>query len=103
MSAASWLAGSQASSSTSTGTRRLEEAYELDKSAQPLGKGAFGMVFLAKVRTDPCTKVAIKMMDKARLRQLKAPTDMVSNEVELMRECSSRDNFVHLLDFVETP
>jgi len=48
-------------------------------------------------------RVAIKMMDKARLRQLKAPPDMVANEVDMMRECNGgKELFVQLYDFIET-
>jgi len=101
LSAASWL-GTTSVQAGAAGSKKLEELYEFEKSAKPLGKGGFGMVFMARVRRDPGMRVAIKMMDKVRLRQLKAPTDMVINEVELMRECVGRDSFVQLYDFIET-
>lgn len=93
----SWSSGSS--------NRRLEELYEFDKSAKPIGKGGFSMVYLAKLRSDPGKRVAVKMMDKTRLQHIKAPPDMVFNEVEMMRECSGRecrDRFVQLFDFIET-
>lgn len=102
LSAASWL-GTHRSSSAASGGKKLEELYDMDRNAKPIGKGGFGMVYMARVRADPCTRVAIKMMDKVRLRQLKAPADMVVNEVQMMRECIGRDGFVQLFDFIETP
>lgn len=89
-------------SAAAEGSKKLEDLYEFEKGAKPLGKGGFGMVFMARVKRDRCKMVAVKMMDKAKLRQMKAPPEMVSNEVGMMRECNGKDHFVQLYDYIET-
>mmetsp|Transcript_59223 Transcript_59223/g.132834 ORF Transcript_59223/g.132834 Transcript_59223/m.132834 type:complete len:771 (+) Transcript_59223:64-2376(+) len=82
-------------------SRQLEEVCELDKSAKPLGKGAFGIVLKA-YRKGNREVLAVKTMDKERIRQMKVEPKVIYNEVALMRECSGQDRFVQLFDFIDS-
>mmetsp|Transcript_63813 Transcript_63813/g.120885 ORF Transcript_63813/g.120885 Transcript_63813/m.120885 type:complete len:758 (+) Transcript_63813:147-2420(+) len=83
---------------------RLEDV-EIDKTAKLLGKGTFGVVYKARLRSDH-RKVAVKIMEKMKLQQLKVPKEDVLREVEMMRECAGdncnvKDRFVQIFDFIQ--
>jgi len=82
------------------------EDIEMDRSVKPLGKGSFGTVYKARLRGNH-QRVAVKELDKAKLRHMKISTDTVKQEVEFMRDCSDancnmRDRFVQIVDLLET-
>lgn len=84
---------------------RLEDV-EIDKTVKLLGKGTFGMVYKGRLRSDH-RKVAVKMMEKTKLQQLKVPREDVMREVDMMMECAGdtcnvKDRFVQMFDFIET-
>lgn len=88
------------------GNRRLEDVIEFDKNAKTLGKGTFGTVWKARMKSDH-RKAAVKVIEKAKLQQMKVPKDIVTTEVEMMRECSGnncnlKERFVQLFDFLES-
>mmetsp|Transcript_75951 Transcript_75951/g.180600 ORF Transcript_75951/g.180600 Transcript_75951/m.180600 type:complete len:771 (-) Transcript_75951:148-2460(-) len=82
-------------------SRKLEEVCEIDTKAKPLGKGSFGIVLKARMKTDARDVVAVKSMEKDRMRQLKVEPKVVYNEATMMRECIGQDRFVQLYDFID--
>ncbi|CAE7570358.1 PEPKR2 [Symbiodinium natans] len=81
--------------------RRLEEIVEVSSSSKPLGSGAFGTVWRGRYLDGGCA-VAVKSLDKAKMKQMKVPDTLVTAEVEFMRECKGQPWFVQLYDFLDT-
>lgn len=73
----------------------------MDARSRPLGKGSFGTVYRGRLRKDQ-RACAVKVMEKALLKKLRVPTNMVLTEVGMMRECARNDSFVQLYDFIDT-
>lgn len=88
---------------------RIEDLCEIDTRGKPLGRGAFGCVWRARLRKGGLggsaagAVVAVKALDKGKMQALKVTPRQVHSEVELMRECLGQSRFVQLLGFVETP
>lgn len=83
------------------GTRRLEDVVAFAPNEKVLGKGTFGTVWRGRLKT--CgQKVAVKIIEKNKLKQLKVNQSIVGTECEMMRECTGRENFVQLYDIIET-
>lgn len=85
---------------------RMEDV-ELDKNAKLLGKGTFGIVYKARLLRSEDRKAAVKVIEKAKLQQMKVSPEIVKMEVKMMRECSGadckmKDRFVQLFDFIES-
>lgn len=85
-----------------TGARRLEDVCEIDKGRKPLGQGSFGVVWRAKLRAGSGAPVAVKALDKKKMKEMTVPDKLVFNEVELMKECIGKSGFVQLHDFIDT-
>lgn len=83
------------------GGRRLEDVVDLDPNAKVLGKGTFGTVWKGRLKKSQM-KVAVKIIEKARLQSMKVSTKIVGTECEMMRECTGMVNFVQLYDIIET-
>jgi len=79
---------------------KLEDTCEIIKGRKPLGKGSFGTVWAGKLKTGG-GKCAIKALDKRRMKEMKVPDTLVKAEVDLMRECIGKAQFVQLIDFVD--
>jgi serine/threonine protein kinase len=73
----------------------------MDKHAKPLGKGTFGTVYLARVKSNG-SKAAVKIIEKGKLQQMKVPVTIVGTECEMMRECAGKEGFVQLYDVIES-
>lgn len=80
--------------------RRLEDVVEL-KKGKPLGTGAFGTVWRGKF-LEGGKAVAVKTLDKQKMKHLKVPDSLVHAEVEFMGECKGQEWFVQLYDFLDT-
>ena len=50
------------------GVHELKQNYHINADTRVLGAGAFGKVFLAKNKHDASFEVAIKVLDKVKLR-----------------------------------
>ena len=50
------------------GIEALKQNYVISKDTRVLGAGAFGKVFLSKNKHDASFEVAIKVLDKVKLR-----------------------------------
>lgn len=81
--------------------KQLEDVCSMDRGARPLGKGSFATVWRGRLKSDGRT-VAIKVMDKAKLRHMNVPPHVVQSEVTLTKECAGHDMFIQMFDFVET-
>eukprot|EP00439_Symbiodinium_sp_Y106_P083167 s109_g23.t1 len=81
--------------------RRLEDVVEVSSSSKPLGCGAFGTVWRGRYLDGGCA-VAVKSLDKSKMKQMKVPDTLVTAEVEFMRECKGQPWFVQLYDFLDT-
>jgi serine/threonine protein kinase len=46
--------------------------------------------------------VAVKVLDKGKMKQMKVPDSLVQSEVEFMRECNGKSWFCQLFDFIDT-
>jgi len=82
------------------GRRRVEDVCNIDHNRR-LGQGSFGTVWLATL-VKGGDRVAVKELDKRKMREMAIPEAMVLAEVDFMRECGSNDKFVRLLDHIET-
>jgi serine/threonine protein kinase len=103
--------------------RCLEDVCRIEKGRSPLGKGSFGSVWKATLTKSACQSalatlasqdgsgcsswnrgaaVAVKALDKHRMREMNVSPGQVANEIALLRECTGNERFVQLLDFVET-
>ncbi|CAE8608510.1 unnamed protein product, partial [Polarella glacialis] len=82
--------------------RRLEDMVDMPpRGSKPLGTGSFGTVW--KARTKPSGQaVAVKALDKRRMKDMKVPDSLVMSEVNFMRECTGQDWFVQLFDFLDS-
>lgn len=80
--------------------RKLEDIVEL-KKGKPLGHGAFGTVWKGKF-LEGGKAVAVKTLDKQKMKQLKVPDSLVMSEVEFMGDCKGQQWFVQLYDFLDT-
>jgi len=79
----------------------IDAIIDFDRGRNPLGKGSFATVWRARLKTDG-RPVAVKIMEKSKLRHLNVPASAVETEVNMMRECKNQpDRFVQLLDFVD--
>jgi len=85
---------------SAVGNRTLEDVCTIDKNAKVLGKGTFGTVYRARLKNGH--KAAVKIIEKAKLKQLRVSSRIVGTECEMMRECAGKDNCMQLLDIVET-
>eukprot|EP00913_Durusdinium_trenchii_P001380 g1277.t1 len=79
--------------------RKLEDIVEL-KKGKPLGHGAFGTVWKGKF-LEGGKAVAVKTLDKQKMKQLKVPDSLVMSEVEFMGDCKGQQWFVQLYDFLD--
>jgi len=82
--------------------RRIEDVCELDLRGKPLGKGSFGAVWRARLKSQGGGTVAVKALDKRQMEAMKISPRQVQSEVELMRECKGQRQFVQLYDFIES-
>lgn len=71
------------------------------KKGKPLGTGAFGTVWRAKF-LEGGKALAVKTLDKQKMKHLKVPDSLVLSEVEFMSECKGQEWFVQLYDFLDT-
>ena len=55
-------------SGTHHGVHELKMNYKISATTQVLGAGSFGKVFLSESIADPTFKVAIKVLNKAKLK-----------------------------------
>lgn len=55
------------SNNNSQGVRELKMNYRISSDTKVLGAGAFGKVFLSESIANPAFKVAIKVLNKAKL------------------------------------
>jgi len=81
--------------------RRLEDVCNIDKGRKPLGTGSFGTVWRATMKSDGAV-VAVKTLDKRKMKDMHVPESLVLNEVALMQECSGQVGFVMMYDFINT-
>lgn len=81
--------------------RVIGDLYAVDYS-RPLGSGSFGTVWGAR-RRECESAVAVKTLDKRRMRELGVPLSFVHSEVKLMKDCAGCEHVVQLHDFIETP
>lgn len=79
----------------------LDDVCYFEKNVQMLGKGSFGTVYKGCLRADH-RNVAVKMIDKEKMTQLKVSHQDVVTECEMMRECVGQERFVQLYTMVET-
>lgn len=86
---------------STVGSRRLEDVVDIDFKAKVLGKGTFGTVWKGRLKSSQM-KVAVKIIEKAKLQSMKVSTKIVGTECEMMRECTGKVNFVQLYDIIET-
>jgi len=63
------------------GVTELKQNYRLHATTKVLGAGAFGKVFLSENLVDPSFKVAIKVLNKGRL---KGHIDTIKDEVKIL-------------------
>eukprot|EP00927_Polykrikos_kofoidii_P064962 TRINITY_DN60761_c0_g1_i1.p1 TRINITY_DN60761_c0_g1~~TRINITY_DN60761_c0_g1_i1.p1 ORF type:complete len:896 (-),score=132.68 TRINITY_DN60761_c0_g1_i1:500-3187(-) len=80
--------------------RTIEDVCEINRTSRPLGTGSFATVWKGRLKESGCI-VAVKQMDKEKLRRMKVSLSTVMNEVELMRECEGKDCFLRCYDFVD--
>lgn len=73
----------------------LKQNYEIDDRTKIIGSGAFGKVFKTHNIKDPTIIVAIKVLDKAKLKD---SLDMVMDEIEVI----SRLNHPNIVNHMET-
>jgi len=84
--------------------RRIEDVVDVrDLREKPLGKGSFGSVWRARSKSSSGHTVAVKALDKTKMQALKVSPKQIQSEVDFMRECAGRKEFVQLYDFVEAP
>jgi len=83
-----------------TRERRLEDVCTIDRHRKPLGKGSFGVVWLAHLKAGGGA-VAVKSMDKHRMAEKHVLPSTVLTEVALMRESNEKECFVYLHDFID--
>lgn len=95
-------AGGMPAGTDAATSARVEDIFEFDHSSPPLGRGSYSLVYAGYLKDENQTKVAIKLMDKATLREKKVPTTMVVNEVRVLRECAGHERFVQLYGAIET-
>lgn len=89
---------------TALNGRRLEDVCEIDTEKRPIGTGSFGTVWRGELTDHSLygTTVAVKAVDKFRMKEMSVPHSMLLLEVELMRECAGSSRFVQLHDFLDT-
>ena len=63
------------------GAKELKQNYEIDNKTTVLGSGAFGKVFLTRNKHDKNLQVAIKVMNKNKLRD---HLDAIKEEVKIL-------------------
>ena len=63
------------------GVNELKKNYYIDKNTKVLGMGAFGKVFMTYNKHDPDMKVAIKVLDKAKLSH---NLDNIMDEISIL-------------------
>jgi hypothetical protein len=73
---------------------RIEDVYDVDKNAKPLGKGAFGVVRLG-VRKSDAKQFAVKSIVKTKL-VCKEDVQDVRSEVAIMNLVAGNSNVVSL-------
>ena len=71
----------QQRASTLKGVTELKQNYNLSATSHVLGAGAFGKVFLSSNLSDPSFKVAIKVLNK---RKLKNNINFIKEEVKIL-------------------
>ncbi|GBF87955.1 calcium-dependent kinase [Raphidocelis subcapitata] len=79
------------------GAAKLDEEYDMGRQ---LGKGAFGVVHLAKQKQKPHEKVAVKTISKARLV---CPEDVDDGEINILNLVGGHKNVVSLKSTHEDP
>jgi len=78
----------------------MSDLYTMDYS-RPLGSGSFGTVWGARRKTKCEGAVAIKTLDKRRMKEMQVPLSLIHSEVKLMRDCAGCEHIVQLYDFIE--
>ena len=63
------------------GAKELKQNYHIDNNTQVLGSGAFGKVFLTHNKHNKDHKVAIKVMNKSKLKD---HLDAIQEEVQIL-------------------
>lgn len=72
------------------GVHELKQNYKISAATKVLGAGAFGKVFLSESIADPTFKVAIKVLNKAKLKDL---IETIREEVKILT-CLDHPNIV---------
>mmetsp|Transcript_137299 Transcript_137299/g.293341 ORF Transcript_137299/g.293341 Transcript_137299/m.293341 type:complete len:612 (+) Transcript_137299:100-1935(+) len=89
------------------GRRSLRDICEIPDNSRPIGKGPFGNVWIAHMKGPGGCMVALKALDKRKMKCMRVPLERILNEVDTLRECVGQarihQRFVQLLDFVDTP
>jgi serine/threonine protein kinase len=78
-----------------TTEERVEDHYDL---GELLGKGQFGAVYRATLRSDPSQQVAVKKIEKRKTKAV-----YIDGEVAVLRECRSCPHIVALHAVYESP
>lgn len=65
------------------GVHELKMNYNIDANQTVLGSGSFGKVFLSQSKHNPDFKVAIKALDKVKLRM---DVDLIQQEVSILHK-----------------
>lgn len=73
--------GDTLKSSEKQGAKQLKNNYQIDNKTKVLGSGAFGKVFQTFNKNKPDFKVAIKVMNKAKLKD---HIDAIREEVTIL-------------------
>ncbi|KAL7557128.1 hypothetical protein ACA910_002413 [Epithemia clementina (nom. ined.)] len=75
----------------------FDDLYTVDES---LRSGSYGAVYKCHHVSDPNTRYAVKILDKARLKQKKDNAN-VFRELEILRELRFLDHVISLIDFFQ--
>mmetsp|Transcript_57934 Transcript_57934/g.130948 ORF Transcript_57934/g.130948 Transcript_57934/m.130948 type:complete len:424 (-) Transcript_57934:75-1346(-) len=91
---------------SSSGHRNVNELCDVPSNSTPIGQGPFVTVWLAHLKgLGPA--VALKALDKRKMKLLHVPACRISREVKVLQEVAGQSGiyarFVQLYDFTETP